>query len=317
MSSFPKHSFEQAYDHAFPAGQSSEAHLQGRRSAAANADNQRHFSERSPLIAKAPLRTQPSYTYIDQPPGNRPYNKAPSATSASSVDTLLESGDAPDDHENQGSSCGDVSSCGSHLLSIRDLTVREFKILLQYSGPIVLTYSMQNSLQLASLLSLGHIGSIGKRNDLELTTRACNAKQKKKWLFLFSPLGKLSSINDSLESGLCFSFFFFFASCAAVVVFVISRHASIVPHRPISPTCLLIFSHQWLSAAGRRVRVFCRGHKQEAENVHGCGRIFPPNLKTITNRFFFAKGFFCAQLKGRRERRCGLGLVYLNSIPSA
>ncbi|KAG0053769.1 hypothetical protein BGZ83_000481 [Gryganskiella cystojenkinii] len=47
-----------------------------------------------------------------------------------------------------------------HHLSTRDLALREFKILLQYSGPVVLTYVLQNSLQLASLVSLGHLGSI-------------------------------------------------------------------------------------------------------------------------------------------------------------
>ncbi|ORZ05145.1 mate-domain-containing protein [Lobosporangium transversale] len=45
-------------------------------------------------------------------------------------------------------------------MSIQDLTRREFKILLRYSGPVVLTYILQNSLQLASLVSLGHLGSI-------------------------------------------------------------------------------------------------------------------------------------------------------------
>jgi len=46
--------------------------------------------------------------------------------------------------------------------SVREVTVQEFKILLRYSGPVVLTYVLQNSLQLASLISLGHLGSIGE-----------------------------------------------------------------------------------------------------------------------------------------------------------
>ncbi|KAG0091078.1 hypothetical protein BGZ93_008995 [Podila epicladia] len=56
------------------------------------------------------------------------------------------------------------SSCQARLsssyLSIQELALREFKILLRYSGPVVLTYVLQNSMQLASLVSLGHLGSI-------------------------------------------------------------------------------------------------------------------------------------------------------------
>lgn len=228
MSSFPKHSFEQAYDHAFP-GMSSEAHPQGRRSPALNADSPRHYSERSPLITKSPLTTESSYTYNDLPSGNRPYNKAPSATSASSVDTLLESRGAPDDHNNQGSSCGNESECEtpSHLLSIRDLAVREFKILLRYSGPIVLTYSMQNSLQLASLLSLGRLGSIGKCVAIPEQKEGGGGGEKNDG----SPAPwKTEQFDTFSGSGLCFFFSLSFGPCVPFVVFVIFRHASIVPH---------------------------------------------------------------------------------------
>ncbi|KAK3814063.1 MAG: mate-domain-containing protein [Benniella sp.] len=48
----------------------------------------------------------------------------------------------------------------SDALSIREIAVREFKILLKYSGPVVLTYVLQNSLQMASLVSLGHMGAV-------------------------------------------------------------------------------------------------------------------------------------------------------------
>lgn len=47
-------------------------------------------------------------------------------------------------------------------LSVREVAIQEFKILLRYSWPVVLTYVLQNSLQLASLISLGHLGSIGE-----------------------------------------------------------------------------------------------------------------------------------------------------------
>ncbi|KAF9981288.1 hypothetical protein BGZ65_004116 [Modicella reniformis] len=166
MSSFPKHSFEQAYDHVFPPGLSDEIHHSPRRrSAAGNGGSQGYFSERSPLITKAPLGTQPSYTNN----GSRPPNKAPSATSTSSTDTLLESGLSPNGHrDNDGDDNDDASSCNqgpmtgrkSDFLSIHEMTMREFKILLQYSGPIVFTYAMQNSFQLACILSLGHLGSM-------------------------------------------------------------------------------------------------------------------------------------------------------------
>ncbi|KAK3809517.1 MAG: mate-domain-containing protein [Benniella sp.] len=168
MSSFPKHSFEQVYDNTFSSSLPGDSYSQGRRSTAANADNQgRRMSERSPLITKAPVRTHPSYTSnafspLDRSTGQRPRNKAPSATSASSADTLLGPEDAPDGDDNGRSLCGGASTDfnSSQALSIREMTLREFKILLRYSAPVVLTYGMQNSLQLASLLSLGRLGSI-------------------------------------------------------------------------------------------------------------------------------------------------------------
>ncbi|KAF9333300.1 hypothetical protein BG006_003807 [Podila minutissima] len=69
-----------------------------------------------------------------------------------------------DDGEGGGSGEDADESCQARLsssyLSIRELALREFKILLRYSGPVVLTYVLQNSMQLASLVSLGHLGSI-------------------------------------------------------------------------------------------------------------------------------------------------------------
>jgi MATE family multidrug resistance protein len=47
-------------------------------------------------------------------------------------------------------------------LPIRALAIRELSILLRYSGPVVLSYVLQNSLQLASLISLGHLGAVGE-----------------------------------------------------------------------------------------------------------------------------------------------------------
>ncbi|KAF9133355.1 hypothetical protein BGW39_009952 [Mortierella sp. 14UC] len=173
MSSFPKHSFEQAYDHAFPPSPPNGNNISTTPSRTASpsqgysTDNHNHnsltaaapglstISERSPLITKAPIQQHPSsYTSINNSndqndedednyhPNNNNYSHG---TSVSSADTLLEQGN---------------SSCSGQYMSIHDLTVREFKILLRYSGPVVLTYVLQNSLQLASLVSLGHLGSI-------------------------------------------------------------------------------------------------------------------------------------------------------------
>ncbi|KAF9290054.1 hypothetical protein BGZ68_008012 [Mortierella alpina] len=184
MSSFPKHSFEQAYDHAFPPSPpSAQSPSQGRQAG----------SERTPLITKAPLSTAhahlrddyrqdqhdttyPPYTVDGGPhpsygaaavPGpdqhnsnnNNHHNNKPS-----SVDTLTD-----DRYQNRRSSSSSDSTDGSaasyladsgRYLTVKELTLREFRILLRYSGPVVLTYVLQNSLQLASLISLGHLGSI-------------------------------------------------------------------------------------------------------------------------------------------------------------
>lgn len=180
MSSFPKHSFEQAYDHAFPPSPPNGNNNNNNTSATGSAvpssatspsqaySNNNYntnslaapsgpglstISERSPLITKAPIQNHPgSYTSTnnnhddddDYHPNNNHHSHG---TSVSSTDTLLEQGN---------------SSSSGQYMSIRDLTVREFKILLRYSAPVVLTYVLQNSLQLASLVSLGHLGSIGK-----------------------------------------------------------------------------------------------------------------------------------------------------------
>ncbi|OAQ33992.1 MATE efflux family protein [Linnemannia elongata AG-77] len=178
MSSFPKHSFEQAYDHAFPPSPPNGNNNNNNSSATGSAvpssatspsqaySNNNYntnslaspsgpglstISERSPLITKAPIQNLPgSYTSTnnnhddddDYHPNNNHHSHG---TSVSSTDTLLEQGN---------------SSSSGQYMSIRDLTVREFKILLRYSAPVVLTYVLQNSLQLASLVSLGHLGSI-------------------------------------------------------------------------------------------------------------------------------------------------------------
>ncbi|KAF9314812.1 hypothetical protein BG003_003795 [Podila horticola] len=89
---------------------------------------------------------------------------------SNSTDTLPVSAHPPyyDDGERGGYEAEDESLCRAGLesshLSIRELSLREFKILLRYSGPVILTYVLQNSMQLASLVSLGHLGSIGKRH---------------------------------------------------------------------------------------------------------------------------------------------------------
>jgi MATE family multidrug resistance protein len=175
MSSFPKHSFEQAYDHAFPPSppnrnynsstpsritspahdHSTNNYNYNNNSLTAVTPDLSTISERSPLITKAPIQERTSsYTSIDN--NSNKYgddediygpNNHGHGTSVASADTLLEQGD---------------TSCSGEYMSIHDLTVREFKILLRYSGPVVLTYVLQNSLQLASLVSLGHLGSIGK-----------------------------------------------------------------------------------------------------------------------------------------------------------
>jgi MATE family multidrug resistance protein len=178
MSSFPKHSFEQAYDHAFPPSppngnnntSATDSAVPSRTASPAQTYSNNNYnnslaapgpglstiSERSPLITKAPIQNHPgSYTSINNSNSNgddeddyHPNNNHQShGTSVTSTDTLLEQGN---------------SSSSGQYMPIRDLTAREFKILLRYSAPVVLTYVLQNSLQLASLISLGHLGSIGK-----------------------------------------------------------------------------------------------------------------------------------------------------------
>lgn len=169
MSSFPKHSFEQAYDHAFPPSPVIPAALST-------------ISERSPLISKAPLTTgsssnENSSSRNTLQPGNS-YTSNDSSTSyvtaksnaLAETDALLEyglisgGGDHPYSQQQQHGRHSDGVSIRSNsvFLAARELTAREFKILLKYSGPVVLTYILQNSLQMASLVSLGHLGSIGK-----------------------------------------------------------------------------------------------------------------------------------------------------------
>jgi MATE family multidrug resistance protein len=173
MSSFPKHSFEQAYDHAFPPSPDELA-------------PPLTISERSPLISKAPLTEgasssdginissrntlQPGNSYTSND-SSTSYVTAKSSALAE-TDPLLEHGlnygDGIHPHSQQqprrrrGDSVSIRSS--SAFLTVRELTVREFRILLKYSGPVVLTYILQNSLQMASLVSLGHLGSIGKKD---------------------------------------------------------------------------------------------------------------------------------------------------------
>ncbi|KAF9178618.1 hypothetical protein BGZ51_007616 [Haplosporangium sp. Z 767] len=162
MSSFPKHSFEQAYDHAFPPSPpSSQSH--SREPPAYGL-----ASERSPLITKAPLNNSPTqYNNYSKNNDFVDHNQLRNKTSA---DTLQESGQEGRRNGSGSSSSSSASDAGSEEtsyavesaedMSIKDLTLREFKILLRYSGPVVLTYVLQNSLQLASLVSLGHLGSI-------------------------------------------------------------------------------------------------------------------------------------------------------------
>lgn len=182
MSSYPKHSSE-SNNHA-----SSNSPLDA--------------SERTPLISKTsspqlPQPSPPSYTSntssssyvtandkLDRPPSpansiatitpSRVATTSPVSTPGPAARKSL-STDLPvshplyyghDDGEGGGSGEEADESCQARLsssyLSIRELALREFKILLRYSGPVVLTYVLQNSMQLASLVSLGHLGSIGK-----------------------------------------------------------------------------------------------------------------------------------------------------------
>ncbi|KAG0325341.1 hypothetical protein BGZ99_000755 [Dissophora globulifera] len=184
MSSFPKHSFEQAYDHAFPPSppahhhHSHSNHHHRRNSNSPDNDiphnaNLDTVSERSPLITKAPIGT--SYTSSSSKNNSNNSNVGYNSIrdghdKGSSTDTLFDAGATIRNHRNNNSADdSDSGSCSSAVedevlagsyMSIQELTVREFRILLRYSGPVVLTYVLQNSMQLASLVSLGHLGSI-------------------------------------------------------------------------------------------------------------------------------------------------------------
>ncbi|KAF9896698.1 hypothetical protein BX616_006928, partial [Lobosporangium transversale] len=200
MSSFPKHSYEQSYDHAFPS-----SHHQSSTPA--------RPSERSRLITKAPLSTAynttnnnhnthntatdlpvdiaavaaataptlpdystvrpPSYDFNDEDDQDKHKLRDRDRgrgrdrhrdNRGSSTETLFDANMTNSNDDGDGDGDGDEGEeeeeeCGKYM-SIQDLTRREFKILLRYSGPVVLTYILQNSLQLASLVSLGHLGSI-------------------------------------------------------------------------------------------------------------------------------------------------------------
>ncbi|KAG0250209.1 hypothetical protein BG011_008575 [Mortierella polycephala] len=160
MSSLPKHSFEQAYDHAFPPRPPSP------QSRSRAPPTYRSASERSPLITKAPLDN--SHTQYSNYGNNSDFEDHNQLRNKTSADTLQASGQ--DGRKGSGSSSSSTSDAGSEGtsyavekaedMSIKDLTLREFRILLRYSGPVVLTYVLQHSLQLASLVSLGHLGSI-------------------------------------------------------------------------------------------------------------------------------------------------------------
>ncbi|KAG0010200.1 hypothetical protein BGZ80_001692 [Entomortierella chlamydospora] len=184
MSSFPKHSFEQAYDHAFPPSQRNSNNAHGH-----NVDTLDPISERSRLITKAPLSTAyTNSTFTDQDEDHSecsPTLPSYGATNdqhhhhhhhhqrheaSSSTNTLFEADQVNDGDDRGGGNYGSyldqdeeadnlTVSCARYM-PIKELTIREFKILLRYSGPVVLTYILQNSLQLASLVSLGHLGPI-------------------------------------------------------------------------------------------------------------------------------------------------------------
>lgn len=140
MSSFPKHSFEQAYDHAFPPSPPTQhATLPT-------------VSERSPLITKAPSTLSETEQLLG--PNNLYTSNHGTASSSTTVNG--------DGHHIVPTSDDASFRSDSTLMTTKELTIHEFKILLKYSGPVVLTYVLQNSLQLASLISLGHLGSIGK-----------------------------------------------------------------------------------------------------------------------------------------------------------
>ncbi|KAG0038680.1 hypothetical protein BGZ82_011151, partial [Podila clonocystis] len=128
-----------AYDHAFPPSPPTQhATLPT-------------VSERSPLITKAPSTLSETEQLLG--PNNYYTSNHGTASSSTTVNG--------DGHHIIHPTADDTSfRSDSTLMTTKELTMHEFKILLKYSGPVVLTYVLQNSLQLASLISLGHLGSI-------------------------------------------------------------------------------------------------------------------------------------------------------------
>ncbi|KAG0240789.1 hypothetical protein BGW41_006647 [Actinomortierella wolfii] len=143
MSSLPKHSFEQAYDHAFPPSPPSSP--------------VESPTERSPLIGVAPSNgTLQPYSYSSTA-------SSPSHAASTERDPLHQGKnvtDREDHHLESGRPALHRSELSSRALSLRKLTIREFRILIRYSGPVIVTYILQNSFQLASLVSLGHLGPL-------------------------------------------------------------------------------------------------------------------------------------------------------------
>ncbi|KAF9917360.1 hypothetical protein BX616_001262 [Lobosporangium transversale] len=172
MSSFPKHSYEQAYDHAFPP---SPPQLHQYISVFPT------VSERTPLITKAPTTpTGPTATSSSNNNNNSsnsnsskpqllPSFVTPGPLTPSTATALVTDTDAllgyeieyQQQQQQQQHQQYPITNDGYPTsLSARETALKELRILLRYSGPVVLTYILQNSLQLASLVSLGHLGSI-------------------------------------------------------------------------------------------------------------------------------------------------------------
>ena len=139
-----------------------------------------YHSERTPLITKAPIPSiQETNTFSGLESTSHPPESILPLSSVSSSDVnnnKFHYGTTAcgRDEEQQsptptlasldffGGTAPEMDKNRTHQLPIRALAVRELKILLRCSGPIVLTYVLQNSLQLASLISLGHLGAIGE-----------------------------------------------------------------------------------------------------------------------------------------------------------
>lgn len=98
-------------------------------------------------------------TYISFPSVGSSISRSPSSAAARETDALLETEVVGRYHHQQQEQQAeeDISS-----LPANEVAKREFKILLEHSWPIVLTFILQNSLQLASLVPLGYLGPIGK-----------------------------------------------------------------------------------------------------------------------------------------------------------